>query len=194
MNIIIPIGGKGERFKNKGYIKPKPLIDVFEKPMIFYVLDNLNIGKNDTIYIIYNKIMEKENFTQTIKKKYPLIHFIQLSQDTSGAAETLYLSLKGMNNPINNSNKNIVLDCDTFYKEDIINIYRNSIYNNAVFYSLKENEKPIYSYIQMDEYSRITDIKEKVEILLNKKGIAEYNLDHLIISKDWYSNPLKYYN
>jgi len=71
MNIIIPIGGKGERFKNKGYIKPKPLIDVFEKPMIFYVLDNLNIGKNDTIYIIYNKIMEKENFTQTIKKKYP---------------------------------------------------------------------------------------------------------------------------
>ena len=127
MNIIIPIGGKGERFKNKGYIKPKPLIDVFEKPMIFYVLDNLNIGKNDTIYIIYNKIMEKENFTQTIKEKYPLIHFIQLTQDTSGAAETLYLSLKGMYNVINNANKNIVLDCDTFYKEDIINIYRNSI-------------------------------------------------------------------
>ena len=167
MNIIIPIGGKGERFKNKGYIKPKPLIDVFEKPMIFYVLDNLNIGKNDTIYIIYNKIMENENFTQTIKEKYPLIHFIQLTQDTSGAAETLYLSLKGMNNVINNSNKNILLDCDTFYKEDIINIYRNSIYNNAVFYSLKENEKPIYSYIQMDEYSRITDIKEKDKISNN---------------------------
>jgi hypothetical protein len=25
MNIIIPLGGKGERFKNNGYIEPKPL-------------------------------------------------------------------------------------------------------------------------------------------------------------------------
>ena len=41
MNIIIPVGGKGERFKNAGYIKSKPLIEIFEKPMIFYILDNL---------------------------------------------------------------------------------------------------------------------------------------------------------
>lgn len=164
MNIIIPIGGKGERFKNKGYIKPKPLIDIFEKPMIFYVLDNLNIGNDDTIYIIYNTILENENFTQTIKKKYPLIQFIKLPKDTKGAAETLYLGLNGINNCINNSNKNIVLDCDTYYHEDIINIYRNSPYNNAIFYSVKENEKPIYSYIQIDENKRITDIKEKEKI------------------------------
>ena len=28
MNIIIPLGGKGERFKNNGYIDPKPFIKV----------------------------------------------------------------------------------------------------------------------------------------------------------------------
>lgn len=164
MNIIIPIGGKGERFKNKGYTKPKPLINIFEKPMIFYVLDNLNINKSDIIYIIYNKILEKDNFIEIIKNKYPQIKFIQLPRDTNGAAETLYLGLKELNN---NSNKNIVLDCDTFYQEDIIDIYRNSIYNNAVFYSVKENEKPIYSYIQMDKHSKIIDIKEKQKISNN---------------------------
>ena len=167
MNIIIPIGGKGERFKNKGYLKQKPLINIFEKPMIFYVLDNLNINENDIIYIIYNTALEKDNFTQVIKNKYPLIKFIPLTRDTSGAAETLYLGLNSIINNINNSNKNIVLDCDTFYQEDIIDIYRNSIYNNAVFYSVKENEKPIYSYIQMDENTRITDIKEKEKISNN---------------------------
>ena len=167
MNIIIPIGGKGERFKNKGYVKQKPLINIFEKPMIFYVLDNLNINKNDTIYIIYNTTLEKDNFTQIIKNKYSLIKFIPLLKDTSGAAETLYLGLSSIMNDINNSNKNIVLDCDTFYHEDIIDIYRNSIYNNAIFYSVKENEKPIYSYIQMDENRRITNIKEKVKISNN---------------------------
>ena len=177
MNIIIPIGGKGERFKNKGYIKSKPLIDIFEKPMIFYLLDHLNISKNDTIYIIYNTILEKDNFTQTIKNKYPFIQFIPLPKDTNGAAETLYLGLNGMNN---NSTKNIVLDCDTFYKEDIINIYRNSLYNNAVFYSVKENEKPIYSYIQIDEDRRITDIKEK-EKISNNANTGAYCFENIEI-------------
>jgi len=127
MNIIIPIGGKGERFKNEGYTKPKPLINIFDKPMIFYILDNLNINNDDRVYIIYNTLLEKDNFTQIVKNKYPYINFIPLFKDTSGAAETLYLGLKGINNGLNNSNKNIVLDCDTFYHEDIINIYRNSI-------------------------------------------------------------------
>ena len=40
MNIIIPIGGKGERFKKENYRQPKPLIPIFEKPMLFYLLDN----------------------------------------------------------------------------------------------------------------------------------------------------------
>ena len=167
MNIIIPIGGKGERFKNKGYTKPKPLINIFEKPMILYVLDSLNISKNDKIYIIYNTILEKDNFTQVIKTKYPLIEFIPLTRNTSGADETLYFGLKGMNSDINNSNKNIILDCDTFYQEDIIDIYRSSIHNNAVFYSVKENEKPIYSYIEIDKEKRITNIKEKKKISNN---------------------------
>ena len=167
MNIIIPIGGRGERFKNEGYIKPKSLINILDKPMIFYILDNLNIERNDEIYIIYNTMLEKDHFTEIIKTKYPLIHFIPLPYDTSGAAETLYLGLKTLNNSISNSNKNIILDCDTIYHEDIIDIYRNSIYNNVVFYSVKENEKPIYSYIQIDEYSKITNIKEKQKISNN---------------------------
>ena len=151
MNIIIPVGGKGERFKNAGYIKSKALIDIFEKQMIFYVLDNLNINTDDMIYIIYNTILEKENFSQIIKTKYPFVNLLPLPKDTSGAAETLYLGLHNIIHNIKSTNKNIVLDCDTFYKEDIIDIYRKSKYNNVVFYSIKENEKPIYSYIKLDE-------------------------------------------
>jgi len=167
MNIIIPIGGKGERFKNKGYLNSKPLIDIFEKPMIFYVLDNLNIKKHDKIYIIYNTILEKENFLQIIKNKYPLIVFIPLKKDTKGAAETIYFGINIIINYIDNTKKNIILDCDTFYKEDILTTYRNSIHNNVVFYSEKKNEKPIYSYIQMDKNSKIIDIKEKDKISNN---------------------------
>lgn len=53
MNIIIPLGGKGERFVKEGYLQPKPLIKILNKEMIFYVLDNLELSKDDKIFIIY---------------------------------------------------------------------------------------------------------------------------------------------
>ena len=42
MNIIIPLGGKGERFLKNGYTQPKPLIPILEKCMIDHVLDNIS--------------------------------------------------------------------------------------------------------------------------------------------------------
>jgi NDP-sugar pyrophosphorylase family protein len=42
MNIIIPMRRKGEHFAKEGYMKPKALIDVFEKTMIETVIDNLD--------------------------------------------------------------------------------------------------------------------------------------------------------
>lgn len=35
MNIIIPLGGKGERFINSGYKDPKPLIKILNKDSNF---------------------------------------------------------------------------------------------------------------------------------------------------------------
>jgi NDP-sugar pyrophosphorylase family protein len=54
MNIIIPIGGIGQRFKDEGYDVPKPLINVLGKPMIYKVIDNLKIENTDKIHIVYH--------------------------------------------------------------------------------------------------------------------------------------------
>lgn len=160
MNIIIPLGGKGERFKNNGYILPKPLIKIYEKEMIFYVLDNLNIKENDKIFIIYYNL-DKYNFKNIIHQKYPLINFIQLQQQTKGASETIMIGLEQIINMTNNK-KCVLLDCDTFYTQDILDLYRN-INDNAVFYTLNFEIKPIYSYIRLDENNNILEIKKKLK-------------------------------
>ena len=41
INIVIPMAGEGSRFKQAGYAKPKPFIDVLGKPMIVQVIENL---------------------------------------------------------------------------------------------------------------------------------------------------------
>ena len=162
MNIIIPLGGIGERFKRENYNEPKPLIKIFGKSMIFHVIDNLKLNLNDNLIIIHNKELNKFNFNNILKTKYPNIILIELNKQTEGAAETILIGLNSIDKKMLN-NKNILLDCDTFYKTDILSIYRNQK-NNAVFCFKDTQTKPIYSYIKFDSKNIINEIKEKNKI------------------------------
>ena len=162
MNVIIPLGGKGERFLKQGYTEPKPLIKIMDKLMIEYVLDNLKFSRQDNVFIIYNERLESHNFSSFIKNKYPFITLIEITE-TKGAAETLNIGLSTIMKNYEHKDKCIVLDCDTFYTEDILGIFRNS-YDNMIFYTKNQDLDPIYSYIEMSDDSIIINIKEKVKI------------------------------
>lgn len=166
MNIIIPLGGLGTRFSKEGYLKPKPLIKVFEKELLFHLIDNLNYNDDDKLFIIYNKRLDDEDFYNIIKKRYEFINLIKLENDTSGASETLMIGLEKIINNYDHNSKCMILDCDLFYTEDIISKFRECN-NNAVFFTNKENEKPVFSYIKMDENNIINEIAEKKKISNN---------------------------
>ena len=74
MNIIIPLGGKGERFINNGYILPKPLIKVFDKEMILYVLDNLKIRHFFDAIVSANDVIISKPHPETFLKAAELLH------------------------------------------------------------------------------------------------------------------------
>lgn len=194
MNIIMPIGGKGERFKNNGYHLPKPLIKIFDKEMIFYVMDNLNIQSDDNIYIIYYEL-DVYNFKSIILNKYPRTNFIKLNFQTRGAAETIMIGVQEIVKASNNE-KCILLDCDTFYTYDVLSAYRN-LDTNAVFYVKNYEQNPIYSYIDMDNNSNILNIREKEKISDNANtGIYCFkNIQELIkYSKYVVENDIRFNN
>jgi HAD superfamily hydrolase (TIGR01509 family) len=165
MNIIIPLGGKGERFAKEGYSNPKPLIQVLNKPMIFWVLDNLQFHSDDAIFIVYSVQLDQHNFSSIVHSKYPHIICIPISSQTSGAVETVAVGLKTVVQ-MSSHKKCVLLDCDTFYTHDILSVIRTSD-DSVVFYTKKENEKPIYSYIELKSDNCITRIQEKVKISSN---------------------------
>ena len=173
MNIIIPLGGKGDRFRSVGYTNPKPLIKVFNKPMILYVLDNLNLSLEDRLFIIYYNI-EKEQFSTIIHEKYPNVSLIELNEQTKGASETIYKGLRYIKQ-MSTHTKCVLLDCDTFYTTDILTTYRN-IDSNVVFYTNNVDMAPIYSYVNLDTNGQITEIAEKHKISDNANtGIYCFN-------------------
>jgi len=58
MKVLIPMAGTGNRFVQKGYIDPKPLIKVNNKRIIEYILEMFD--KDDEIYFICNSNHLKE--------------------------------------------------------------------------------------------------------------------------------------
>lgn len=165
MNIIIPIGGIGQRFKDEGYLMPKPLISVLGKTMIYRVIDNLKLNDEDAIHIVYNNQLKEFNFENLIKFYFPKknIKFISLDHVTKGASETILYGLNEM--PVKDLDKNfLILDCDTFYEEDILNLYRKSDNKNLIYCFEDKQDNPIFSYIKLNPKGKVTEIKEKIKI------------------------------
>jgi len=159
MIVIIPLGGVGERFKQNGYKKPKALIKILGKPILYYLLENLNIENVDFICIPYNKEYSEYNFEQQLKKDFPNINFLfhKLSNDTEGAAETINIALKTFtfqDKPV------LCLDGDNFYTTDIIKIWNGE---NRIITFEDINNNPIYSYIKIEQ-KYVLDIIEKEKI------------------------------
>lgn len=160
MNIIIPLGGLGNRFREQGFNVPKPLIKVFFKPIIFWLLDNLNFKTGDNVYILCNPELRDYRFEDEVRKKYSNVTIINLQSNTNGAAESV---LRGIAD-IDNKSPCILLDGDTFYTIDILSMYRTNCMKNAVFCFEQTDTNPIYSYIKFNEKNIIKTIVEKQRI------------------------------
>ena len=164
MIIIIPIGGIGQRFKDNNYTNPKALINIYEKPIISYLLDNLDVNNIDYIFIPYNKEYKNYNFEDLLIKNYPKINFkfFCLKNNTRGAAETINIGINNLNEERNIPV--ICLDSDNFYTCDIISQWNGM---NCIFSFEDVDENPIYSYIKINANNEIIDIKEKEKISNN---------------------------
>jgi HAD superfamily hydrolase (TIGR01509 family) len=163
MNIIIPLAGLGERFQKEGYTVPKPLIPVLGKPILFYVLDNVRLQPEDKVYILYNSSLKDHNFTEIVSERYPHVHLIEMPS-TRGAAETIQLGIERILEGYSPHSECVLMDGDTFYTQDVLEMIRSNSDKNAVFYTHNEESSPIYSYITMNEGGQIQDIREKEKI------------------------------
>jgi len=158
MFILIPLGGTGERFKKNGYKEPKALIKVLGKPILYYLLDNLNLRSIDFVYIVYNQEYSHYRLEDQLVKDYPLVNFmfLKLDKNTGGAAETIHLALDKLTME---DTSVLCLDGDNFYSVDIVSKWKGM--NKVITFISTSN---LYSYVQVNNDNKVTDIVEKQPI------------------------------
>ena len=163
LNILIPMAGAGSRFKEAGYIFPKPLIEINNKPMIQCVIDSLNLDGN-FIFIVQKEHQIKYNINSVLKILKPNCKIIELDKITDGAACTTLLAKKY----INNNNPLIIANSDQYIEWNSI----KSMYN---FNSKKIDGSiltfnaihPKWSYAKTDKNNFVTEVAEKKVISKN---------------------------
>lgn len=163
LNILIPMAGAGSRFKEAGYIFPKPLIEINNKPMIQWVIESLKLEGN-YIFIVQKEHQEKYNINSVLKILKPNCKIIELDSVTEGAACTTLLAKKF----INSNNPLVIANSDQYIEWNSI----KSMYN---FNSKKidgsiltfEATHPKWSYAKVDKNNFVLEVAEKKVISKN---------------------------
>ena len=109
MQIIIPMSGFGERFRQAGYKVPKPMIEIDNKPIISYVIDMFP-GEKNFIFICNKDHLENSNFKmkKTLKKYCPSGKIISIDPHKLGPINAIYQ----VENALNPDEPTIVNYCD----------------------------------------------------------------------------------
>jgi len=188
LNILIPMAGLGSRFKDAGFIFPKPLIEVREKTMIQMVVDSLNIDAN-FIFIIQKEHQKQFNLISTLKTMVPNCKIIEIDGITEGAACTTLLAKKY----INNSNPLIIANSDQYIvwnsSKTLYNFYTKDFDGGILTF---ESIHPKWSYAKCDDNLMVTEVAEKKVISKNatvgvyywKKGSDYVNYANKMIKKN----------
>jgi HAD superfamily hydrolase (TIGR01509 family) len=163
LNILIPMAGAGKRFSDAGYIFPKPLIEINNKPMIQWVIDGLNIKAN-YIFIVQKNHLESYNLASVLKIIEPNCKIVVIDRLTEGAACTTLLA----KNYINNKNPLIIANSDQYIEWNSSKVLYNFMSKKIDGAILTfESTHPKWSYAKTRDNNEVIEVAEKKVISKN---------------------------
>ena len=182
MNIVITMAGRGSRFVEQGFSKPKPLIDVYGKPMFCWALQSLplELSKN-LIFICLADLLENSDFEKQVDTIYSQYNttIIPIREVTDGQAAT---ALKA-EQYIDNQEGLIIFNIDTYF---ISATLRKKIHKPvetdgviSVFWATGSR----WSFARTDERGHVLEVAEKKAISnYATTGMYHFSKGHNFIS------------
>ncbi len=142
INVLILCGGYGSRISNITKNTAKPLIKIFNKPFLYYLIKNLSRYNFENFYLLThyknNDFIEfKRSFEKELKSKIKIISE-QVKLDTGGAVINAVKRIK-------NKNDYLLINGDTYLDANFNHIYKEFKSKNSLLMILikksKESEK-----------------------------------------------------
>jgi dTDP-glucose pyrophosphorylase len=165
LQILMPMGGLGQRFRDAGYDTPKPLIDVNGTPMFHKALAAYDSyeGEKRHLFVIRKDTDDEYQLADQIRAILPDAQIKILDHNTQGAVETCLVAEDFIDPEL----PLVIMDCDiSFEAGNYFELIKEAVTNNAydgLLLSFKSND-PRYSFAEIDENNIVVRTAEKIAI------------------------------
>lgn len=168
LQILLPMGGLGQRFRDEGYTTPKPLIEVDGTRMFLRALASFDAIEcpKEVIFVVRQDAEEEYGLASSISEIMPGAHVVLLDHNTKGAAQTALIAREF----IDPDSPLIIMDCDFEFTSDEYFTYVRRILDGADYDGVLlsfSSDNPRYSYARVDKDGFVVETAEKVVISNN---------------------------
>lgn len=169
LNIVIPMAGRGSRFANVGYVLPKPLIEIYGRPMIEYVIHNISPKEEHRfIFLCLQEHLQKYNLEERMKELCPNSVIVPVDQVTEGAACTVLLAKEY----IDNEEPLMIANSDQYVDIDINEYLKQIKQNDGLIMTMRAFDSK-WSFIAYQD-DLVTMVREK-EVISDEATVGIYN-------------------
>ncbi len=163
INVVITMGGLGERFRKTGYNIPKYMIEAKGKTLFEWSMISLQGYTKDVGKYIFIALKDKEEDVETFinfqckKLGIKNYHVIMLEELTDGQATTAMLAEKYWIS----ANALLIYNIDTYVEPGEMN---SAELKGDGFIPCFQAEGEHWSFVRLDENGKVVEIKEKKRI------------------------------
>jgi NDP-sugar pyrophosphorylase family protein len=163
--LILPMAGAGSRFSTKGYLKPKPLLDICNAPMIVQAVNCLPETTNK-VFICLEEHLKNYDINKTLEETYNNCNIISINKITEGQACTTEIGIKQSNLDLENPILISACDNGVYYNkekyqqlldDESIDVIVWSFTNNPT----SKNNPNMYAWLETDNNNNIKSVSCK---------------------------------
>lgn len=98
MHLIMPMGGAGTRFFDKGFECPKPLLELLGKPFFYWATQSVlkSIAVESLTFVVLQEHIDRFSIDQKILEYYPQAQIVALPKVLPGAVLTCLAGIEGL--------------------------------------------------------------------------------------------------
>lgn len=162
LTIVIPMAGRGQRFRDAGYAEPKPLIPVYGRPMVELVIRNLRPSRpHRFVFLCLAEHLEGYGLAKRLADWAPGSAVVPVDRVTEGAACTVLLAREHIraDDPL------MIANCDQWVDADIDDyLARQDEPGVDGLIMTMDDDDPKWSFVGFDAAGRVDRVVEKQPI------------------------------
>jgi glucose-1-phosphate thymidylyltransferase len=161
MKVIIPLAGKGTRLRPHTHITPKPMLKIAGKPVIDYVMEDLErLGNIEQVVYITGHLKEKVEQYARARYPFPSVFVEQKVQD--GTAGAVALARPYVDQPV------FIIFVDTIFEADLTVVNRTDA--DGIIWVKTVEDYQRFGVVVTDADGNMTKIVEKPSTPISKRA------------------------